>query len=97
MSDQSDQLPRIVSTDGQPVDAPATACADAPTPELESLIAQLSAVIRNSFATAATLIASIEAAASDMGKIDQVQLSRLMIASGHEIKRRAERREDKAA
>jgi hypothetical protein len=41
--------------------------------------------VGDTFLTARHLIAMIEAAAAGMDKIDQVQLSRIMTAAGHEI------------
>jgi len=54
-------------------------------PAFEFLAQQLSVPVGDTFLTARTLVAMIEAAASQLSKVDQVQLGRLMTAAGHEI------------
>lgn len=41
--------------------------------------------VGDTFLTARSLIAAIEAVAAGMNKVDQTQLARLMTAAGHEI------------
>jgi hypothetical protein len=54
-------------------------------PALDIVAQHLSVPVGDTFLTARTLVAMIEAAASQMDKVDQVQLGRLMTAAGHEI------------
>jgi hypothetical protein len=51
----------------------------------EMLAQHLNVPIGHDFMTAKTLIAMIEAAAPQMSKVDQVQLGRLMVSTGHQI------------
>jgi hypothetical protein len=54
-------------------------------PVFEFLAQHLNVPIGHDFLTAKTLIAMIEAVAPRMSKVDQVQLGRLMVSTGHEI------------
>ena len=54
-------------------------------PAFEFLAQHLNVPIGHDFMTAKTLIAMIEAVAPRMSEIDQVQLGRLMVSTGHEI------------
>jgi hypothetical protein len=47
--------------------------------------------VGDTFLTARSLIAAIEAVAAGMSEVDQVQLGRLMVSTGHEITIKSER------
>jgi hypothetical protein len=54
-------------------------------PTFEVLAQHLNVPIDHDFMTAKTLLAIIEAAAPRMNEVDQVQLGRLMVSTGHAI------------